>query len=258
MTGAGAHAITVTADPAAAHERERDRLAALHALRILDTPGEERFDRIARVAADVCGMPMALITLIDTDRQWAKSCRGPIDREIPRTHSFCVHDLEVPGPLVVADATQDPRFANNALVTGEPGVRFYAGVTFRSADGHALGRLCVLDTTPHAPDPAFLRALQDLVAWVELELQSGTVPGPQEDADADAPARMAKRLLTVAAHELRTPLTLIRGFSEELLDPASGPLSAEQQQSAEAIARGANRLQALVDDMLRLARRDAR
>jgi signal transduction histidine kinase len=248
--------MTPRSQPAGSQARERARLAALHALRILDTPDEERFDRIARVAAQACGMPMALITLIDADRQWAKSCFGPIDREIPRTDAFCTHDLDLPAPLVVPDATADPRFAANPLVTGPPGLRFYAGVTFRSADGHALGRVCVLDTTAHTPDPAWLRTLQDLVAWVELELHHGTSPaGP--NGGADALARMQERFLRVAAHELRTPLTLIRGFAEELLDPAGGPLSAEQRESAAAIGRGALRMQALVDDLLLVLELDA-
>ncbi len=249
--------VTTTPDPSDAQDRERARLAALHALRILDTPDEERFDRITRVAAQVCGVPMALITLIDTDRQWAKSCFGPIAREIPRTDSFCVHDLDLPAPLVVLDARKDERFAANPLVTGAPHLRFYAGVTLRSADGHALGRLCVLDAAPHAPDPVTLRTLRDLVAWAELELHSGAAPGMREDAGADALARMQERFLTVAAHELRTPLTLIRGFSDELLDPASGPLSSEQRESAAAIARGAKRLQALVDDLMLVLELDA-
>jgi signal transduction histidine kinase len=249
--------MTATAASNDAQDRERARLAALHALRILDTPDEERFDRIARVAAQLFGMPMALITLIDADRQWAKSCFGPIDREIPREDSFCTHDLDLPAALVVPDAREDPRFAGNPLVTGPPGLRFYTGVAFHSAEGHALGRLCVLDTEPHEHDPARLRALQDLAAWVELELHAGSRPVPAEDAGADALARMQERFLTVAAHELRTPLTLIRGFSEELLDPASGTLSPEQQQSAAAVARGARRLQALVDDLLLVLELDA-
>ena len=243
--------------PAGSQSRERARLAALYALRILDTPDEERFDRIARVAAQACGMPMALITLIDADRQWAKSCFGPIDREISRTDSFCTHGLDELAPLVVPDARADPRFAANRLVTGAPGLRFYGGVTFRSADGHALGRVCVLDTIAHTPDPAWLRTLQDLVAWVELELHHGAAPGGPADGGADALARMQERFLRVAAHELRTPLTLIRGFAEELLDPAGGPLSAEQHESAAAIGRGALRMQALVDDLLLVLELDA-
>lgn len=244
-------------DDADAEERERARLAALHALRILDTPDEERFDRITRLAAQVCALPRAQITLIDADRQWVKSCHGPGQREIPREHSFCAHELGLAATLLVPDATEDARFADNPLVTADGGLRFYAGVVIRSADGHPLGRLCVLDTVPHTPDPARVRALQDLAAWVELELHVGALPAPPADAGAGALARMQERFLTVAAHELRTPLTLIRGFSDELLDPASGPLSADQLESAEAIARGADRLQALVDDLLLVLELDA-
>ena len=156
--GAGSvRAVKPPAGDAEAQRRERARLAALHALRILDTPDEERFDRITRVAAQVCGVPMAQFTLIDAERQWAKSSVGPLGREIAREDSFCSHDLEHPEALLVPDATADPRFARNPLVTAEGGLRFYAGVVVRSADGHPLGRLCVLDTEPHTPIPRACR-----------------------------------------------------------------------------------------------------
>ena len=234
---------------------ESARLNALHALRMLDTPAEERFDRITRTAARLFGVPIALVNLVDAERQWSKSCYGLPELDIARENSFCTHDLQRPELLVVPDATRDGRFAANPLVTGPPGIRFYAGAVIRSADGHALGRLCVIDDVPRDPAGQPLDALHDLAAWVELELHGGAGPAPAEDPDALA--LMQDRFLTVAAHELRTPLTLIRGYSEELLDPLSGTLSDEQQESAEAIARGARRLQALIDDLLLVLELDA-
>ncbi len=238
----------------AAPDVERARLHALHALRILDTPAEERFDRITRLAAQLFGAPIALINLVDADRQWSKSCVGLDELDIPRADSFCSHDMERPEVLVVPDATRDPRFAHNPLVTGEPRIRFYAGAIIRSADGHALGRVCVIDSAARDPAGLPLAALADLAAWVELELHGGALARAEDPA---ALALMQERFLTVAAHELRTPLTLIRGYSDELLDPQTGPLSDDQRESAEAIARGARRLQALIDDLLLMLELDA-
>lgn len=232
---------------------ERDRLRALHALRILDTPAEERFDRITRTAARVIGVPVAMVNFVDAERQWTKSCFGADLKEVPRDQSLCSHGLDHPSLLVVEDASRDPRFRDNPLVVGPPHIRFYAGVVVRSADGRPLGRLCVTDREPRRATDAELEALADLAPWVEVELHGGAAPG----APQDALALMQERFLGVAAHELRTPLTLILGYSEELLDPIGDPLDAYQQEAAEAIARGALRLQELVDDLLFVLELDA-
>jgi signal transduction histidine kinase len=247
--------VSTRTEQAADRAAEEARLVALHALRILDTPAEERFDRIARSAAALFGTRFALISLVDADRQWAKSCLGLDLREIPLEQSFCMHGLHGTEILTVPDATQDLRFEGNALVVGAPGLRFYAGAVIRSADGQPLGRLCVLDTVPREIEGLPLQALADLAAWVELELHGGAAPAPADDPAALA--LMQERFLTVAAHELRTPLTLIRGFSEELLDPLSGELTDHQRLSAEAVATGARRLQTLVDNLLLMLEIDA-
>jgi signal transduction histidine kinase len=247
--------MSATADRTEDHAHEGSRLAALHALRILDTPSEERFDRITRIAARLFAAPYAFITFIDADRLWAKSCYGLDVTEGPRQDSFCMHDLNRSDQLVVPDATRDPRFASHPGVTGEPGFRFYAGTIIRSSDGLPLGRLCVLDTVAHDPAKLPLAELADLAAWVELELHRGAALAPT--ADPAAVAVMQERFLTVAAHELRTPLTLIRGFSEELLDPIAGELNDDQRDAASAIASGALRLQALVDNLLLVLELDA-
>ena len=236
-------------------DAEAARLAALHALRILDTPAEERFDRITRTAALVFAAPIALINLVDAGRQWSKSCIGLDALEIPRESSFCAHDLQRVEILVVPDASRDERFERNPLVTGPPGIRFYAGVVIRSADGLALGRLCVIDRVARDPAAQPLAALDDLAAWVELELHGGAAPAPARDPDALA--IMHERFLTVAAHELRTPLTLISGYSDELLESGVGELDAGQRTCANAIARGARRMQTLVDDLLLALELDA-
>lgn len=130
---------------------EPERLDSLHAYAILDTPPDPRFDAITQLAALLFNAPMALVSLIDETRQWFKSTVGPVPSggETDRSLSFCAYALLSPTQiLVVQDATKDPRFAKNVLVTGVPGIRFYAGAPIIGTEGHALGTLCVLDTVP--------------------------------------------------------------------------------------------------------------
>lgn len=129
---------------------EERRLAALYEYELLDTPSEGLFDAFTRLAAHVCDVPISLISLVDRDRQWFKSVLGLDLRETPRDVAFCAHAIAGDGIFEVDDLTADARFADNPLVTGEPGIRFYAGYPLRSTDGHAVGTLCVLDRRPRA------------------------------------------------------------------------------------------------------------
>lgn len=152
--------------PAPLPHNETQRLKALRDLLILDTPPEERFDRIAAFAAQEFGVPMALVSLVDRERQWFKSNFGLEARETPRDISFCGHAVTLSEPLVVPDALEDSRFADNPLVTGPPYVRFYAGAGLRLPYGHVVGTLCVMDRRPRAfdrLDVAVLCGLRDLV-----------------------------------------------------------------------------------------------
>jgi signal transduction histidine kinase len=150
---------------------EDRRLAALRRYHVLDTPSEAGFDRITRLAARWLDVPIALVTLLDADRQWFKSCVGLDLQETPRDVSFCAYNLHSAEPLVVEDATQDPRFADNPLVTGPPGIRFYAGAPLVTPDGYPLGSLCVIDTVPRAAATVDLATLRDLADTVVTELE---------------------------------------------------------------------------------------
>ncbi len=161
--------------PAPIPPDEDDRLAALRALLILNTPPEQRFDRIVAFAAHEFDMPRAAISLVDADRQWFKAGIGLSGSESSRSESFCGHAILRDEPMVVPDALQDPRFADNPNVTQSPPVRFYAGAPLTLPSGHNVGTLCVFDEQPREMDEvglAILSVLRDLVVEELLRRES--------------------------------------------------------------------------------------
>lgn len=150
---------------------ERERLAALGRYRILDTEPERRFDDLVLLASQICGTPMALITLVDDTRQWFKSRLGIGVSETPRSISFCSRAIEQPDLFVIPDTLEDRRFCDNPLVRGEPHVRFYAGAPLITPEGHALGTLCVADRVPRELTSDQVEALLALKRQVETQLE---------------------------------------------------------------------------------------
>ncbi len=150
---------------------EADRLLALQSYSILDTANESAFDGIAVLAAHILGVPIALISLVDADRQWFKARHGLAVDELSRDLSFCGHVVQGSVPVVVRDSLSDVRFADNPLVTGHPNVRFYAGMPLRTTDGHVLGTLCAIDTVPREPSRVQLDMLDLLARQVERLLE---------------------------------------------------------------------------------------
>ncbi|BDA83270.1 hypothetical protein Sa4125_08120 [Aureimonas sp. SA4125] len=150
---------------------EADRTAALHGYGILDTEREQDFDDLARIASEVCGTPIAVVNLVDTTRQFFKAEVGLGVRETPLESSFCVHALLGADVMVVTDARDDPRFAGNPLVTGDGGIRFYAGAVLKTAAGLPIGTMCVLDTVPRDLDQHQIRTLQLLARQVMTQLE---------------------------------------------------------------------------------------
>jgi signal transduction histidine kinase len=183
---------------------EQQRLAALRDYDILDTEREEGFDDLTRVAALICGTPMALVSLIDEDRQWFKSSVGLDVRETPRNLAFCAHAILQEKVFVVPDAFKDARFHDNALVTGAPHLRFYAGAPLQTPDGYALGTLCVLDRVPRDLNDAQKEALEALArqAMVQMELRRTL-------KEAERTARYRSRLMAVMGHDLKQPVSVI-------------------------------------------------
>ncbi|HEX8704190.1 MAG TPA: ATP-binding protein [Myxococcaceae bacterium] len=154
---------------------ETRRLQALFRLCLLDTPAELRFDRIVRTAARVFRVPMALVSLVDGERQWFKARVGLEPASTSRSISFCGHAILTPDTFVVENALKDRRFFDNPLVTGDPHVRFYAGHPVRTSDGSAVGTLCLMDREARDFTPEQRQLLADMAAWVELEFNALTV-----------------------------------------------------------------------------------
>ena len=150
---------------------ERERLDELHRLDILDTPPDEFFDRLTRLAAKACDSPIALISLIDGDRQWFKSRVGLDAQQTPREEAFCAHTILGTEPLVVEDAATDPRFAANALVLSDPHIRFYAAAPLITTRGFAIGSLCVIDRRPRTLGADQIMTLRLLAVQVVQQLE---------------------------------------------------------------------------------------
>lgn len=149
---------------------EQARLATLRSLGLLDSPPEERFDRLTRMARRLFGVPIALISLVDENRQWFKSCFGLSANETPRSISFCGHAILGDTLFIIPDASADERFADNPLVLNDPSIRFYAGCPFRAPNGHKLGTLCIIDHQPRHFRQDEFEALIDLTVMLEREL----------------------------------------------------------------------------------------
>lgn len=190
---------------------ETQRLMSLHSLRILDTPSEDRFDRITRMAQRMFGVETCLVSLVAEDRQWFKSKQGLDACETGRDISFCGHAILGDELFIVDDASKDPRFADNPLVTGGPEIRFYAGYPIHGPHGFRIGTLCLIDSKPRVLTEDERQTLLDLGGLVEDELMT------LSHSTVDDLTRIANRrgFNTVASHML--PLCERTGTDVELV-----------------------------------------
>ncbi|HTJ63784.1 MAG TPA: GAF domain-containing sensor histidine kinase [Alphaproteobacteria bacterium] len=193
---------------------EEQRLAALGGYGVLDTKREEAFDDLTRIASQICGTPMALVSLIDEHRQWFKSEVGLGASETPRELAFCAHAILQDKVFLVPDAKKDIRFHDNALVTGAPHLRFYAGAPLQTPEGYALGTLCVLDRVPRQLSEDQKAALEALArqTMAQLELR-------RQLKEAEQIGRYRNRLMAVMGHDLKQPVSTIQ-MSLMLLEPS--------------------------------------
>ncbi|GIF43191.1 GAF domain-containing sensor histidine kinase [Actinoplanes xinjiangensis] len=201
-------------------DNEIERLGALYSLDILDSPAEKDFDDIAVLAASVCEAPVSAVSLVDADRQWAKAQTGSEVAETSRDVSFCAHAILGRDLMLVPDAREDDRFADNPLVTAEGGIRFYAGAPLLTTDGFALGTLCVMDTEPRRLDMEQQQALRALARQVtaQLELRRYAFALANTTARLQELERRKDDLAGLVGGELRSSLRLMSAYLERLGD----------------------------------------
>jgi signal transduction histidine kinase len=207
---------------------EPARLRALRRLDVLDSLPEVAYDDIVRLAAELCGTPIALISLVDEDRAWFKAAYGLDAKETPRAFAFCAHAIETPAdPLVVANAEHDTRFADNPLVTGEPNIRFYAGIPLMTkSDQQPIGTLCVISNEARELDDGQLQALTVLANYSEklLQLRDATREllsqqcelQQQDELMRLGRLSLAGELIAEVSHEISQPLCAISALSATL------------------------------------------
>lgn len=230
---------------------EPERLAALRGYAVLDSAPEADFDELTRFASELCGTPIALVSLVDAGRQWFKARVGLDAAETPRDIAFCSHAILQRGVFEVEDASADPRFADNPLVASQPNIRFYAGAPLVNAEGFALGTLCVIDRVPRHLDAVQRRGLAVLGRQViaQLELRRQLVELARARDRALAGVRAKDVFLATMGHELRTPLGGILGLSELLLEGPVGALDGSAD-DLRAIHRAGSHLLEVVEDIL--------
>lgn len=190
---------------AAIPENEIDRLNDLYRYEILDTVYESEFDDIVQLASKLCNAPISTITLVDFDRQWYKAKHGVDGAETKRDISFCAHAINEDGLFEVRDAASDNRFFDNPLVTGDPKIRYYAGIPLVTNSGYKIGTLCVIDRVPRDLDEEQTFALKVLSKQViklfELRARS---------KDLNKIMKVQQQIITVMAHDIRGPLTALK------------------------------------------------
>ena len=235
------------------------RLAALRRAALLDTPPEEAFDRLTRLAARITGAPITRVTLIDEQRQWFKSQHPELRpgdlRETPLSHSYCSHVVELGRPLRVPDAREHPLLRHNPAIAEYDAIA-YLGVPLRGADGHVLGTLCALDTQPRPWSEDDLQALSELVEGIstELALRSTARELRGEQEELARSNRELDEFATAVSHDLGEPLRTIHGLGQLLVRRHGERLDEEGRELAESMIAGARRGADLVTDLLAYAR----
>lgn len=240
--------------PAAMPGDEAERLAALHRLQILDTEAEAALDDLVVLASELCDAPIALVSLIDAERQWFKAKIGIDGTETPRELAFCSHAILEKDIFVVRDALEDDRFADNPYVTGDPKVRFYAGAPLRLPDGHAIGTLCIIDRVPRtltAKTRGVLEALQrQAEAHLAVRVQQRALV--EANAELSRTQRSKDALVQFIVHDMKNALTSVIYNAQALSDGSCTPDTARE--IGLDIEGASNTLKRLVFDIMDVGR----
>ena len=239
------------------------RLIVLRDLGILDTEPAPEFDRLTRLASAHFGTMVAVVSLVDAERQWFKACYGLNATETDRRDAFCAHTIMGTDNMIVLVATKDGRFIDNPLVTGPPNIRFYAGSPL-IIDGAGIGTFCIIDDKPRhdfgSEEKECLKAFAQ-IAMDEIRLadMSRTTRNPyveklrREQRRADAAVEAKAQFLAMMSHELRTPLNAVLGFAESISEELLGPIHPPKyREFAEHILEGGRRQLMLIERMLQL------
>ncbi|MFT7571564.1 MAG: signal transduction histidine kinase [Paracoccaceae bacterium] len=234
---------------------DQARLAELYRFEILDTLPEEAFDRLTALTALTFNTPIALVTFVDRHRHWFKSQVGFPIPELPRENGFCGHTIMNDEIMVVPDATQDVRFANDPAVTGPAAIRFYAGAPLTLPSGFRLGTLCMMDKNPRPEglserEREILLSLSALVVR-EIEYRQEITNETIDLSDELLNAQSAKQqFLQMLSHELRTPLNAVLGFSTLIATAPDDCVVPKYREYADDIAQAGDHLLKLIDGML--------
>jgi signal transduction histidine kinase/CheY-like chemotaxis protein len=232
--------------------QEAARIDALHRLHILDSPPEERFDQLTRIAMTALGTPMASVSLIDADRQWCKSSPGMAKPSVDRAISFCGHTILQTSPLIIPDATKDDRFHDNPLVIHNPHLRAYIGIPLFSEEGLCVGSFCVLDSKPREFTPQQIEIMVHLATVAEREVKNVALNKSLEEAriarrEAEEAVKAKSGFLAMMSHEIRTPLNGVLGIADIL---AGTELTESQLEYVNLIRMSGGTLLALINDIL--------
>ena len=227
---------------------------------ILDTLPESDYDNITKIAAEICGTPISLISLIDDKRQWFKSHHGLDATETPKEYAFCGHAINTPNDVfIVQDARKDERFYDNPLVTGNPHVIFYAGVPLVSEAGLPLGTLCVIDHKPNLLSQSQISSLSALSNQVFnlLELRKSKQQLERTIMELEEKNEGLERFAVVAAHDLKTPLINISSLAQLFQNQYKDILDSEGLEMLEMIIGSSGNLIGLIDGLLQYSKSES-
>ena len=242
------------------HSKEKERLAALDSYSILDTLPEEDYDNLTAIAAEICGTPISLISLLDNERQWFKSHHGLGATETPKEFAFCALAINDDDDVfIVQDSRTDERFHDNPLVIGEPRVIFYAGIPLTTEEGLPLGTLCVIDHKPKLLSQGQLNSLKALSQQVMnlLHLRKSNLMLKKSVEDLKEKNEELERFAYIAAHDLKSPLNTINTTAELFTECYASKFDEDGKTMLGFIQKTSSKLTGLIDGLLNYSKSES-